>query len=197
MANRVYLAIDLGAESGRVMAGLWNGKTIRLEEIHRFPNGPVYLGDSLRWDVVRLWAEIQNGLALAAKKYGKAIVSVGADTWGVDYVLLDRPRRDAGPALRLPRRPHQRDDGKGLQEGASRGDLRPDRPAVHAVQHAVPVAGAQAGTRPGMLEAADVPAVHARLHPLGAVRLARAPSSPSPPPRSASTRSRATGRPAC
>ena len=90
MPSRVYLAIDLGAESGRVMAGLWNGKTIRLEEIHRFPNGPVYLGDSLRWDVVRLWAEIQNGLACAASKYGKAIVSVGADTWGVDYVLLDR-----------------------------------------------------------------------------------------------------------
>jgi rhamnulokinase len=85
---RVYLAIDLGAESGRVVAGVWNGKTIRLEEIHRFPNGPVYLGDSLRWDVVRLWAEIQNGLALAGKKYGKSIVSVGADTWGVDYVLL-------------------------------------------------------------------------------------------------------------
>ena len=72
------------------MAGLWNGKTIRLEEVHRFPNGPVYLGDSLRWDVVRLWAEIQSGLALAARKYGKAIVSVGADTWGVDYVLLNR-----------------------------------------------------------------------------------------------------------
>jgi rhamnulokinase len=90
MAQRVYLAIDLGAESGRVMAGLWNGKTIRLEEVHRFPNGPVYLADSLRWDVMRLWAEIQNGLALAAKKYGKSIVSVGADTWGVDYVLLNR-----------------------------------------------------------------------------------------------------------
>jgi rhamnulokinase len=88
MPHRVYLAIDLGAESGRVVAGVWNGKSIRLEEIHRFPNGPVYLGDSLRWDVVRLWAEIQNGLALAGKKHGKSIVSVGADTWGVDYVLL-------------------------------------------------------------------------------------------------------------
>jgi rhamnulokinase len=90
MPHKVYLAIDLGAESGRVMAGLWNGKTIRLEEVHRFSNGPVYLGDSLHWDVVRLWAEIQSGLALAAKKYGKAVVSVGADTWGVDYVLLNR-----------------------------------------------------------------------------------------------------------
>jgi len=93
---RIYLAIDLGAESGRVVAGLWNGKTIRLEEIHRFPNGPVYLGDSLRWDVVRLWAEIQNGLSLAARKYGKGIVSVGADTWGVDYVLLSRSNEMLG-----------------------------------------------------------------------------------------------------
>ena len=90
MSKRVYLAIDLGAESGRVMAGLWNGKTLRLEEVHRFPNGPVLLGDSLRWDVLRLWAEIQNGLALAARQYGKSIVSVGADTWGVDFVLLNR-----------------------------------------------------------------------------------------------------------
>ena len=90
MAQRVYLGIDLGAESGRVIAGLWNGKTIKLEEVHRFPNGPVLLGDTLRWDVLRLWAEIQNGLALAAKKYGKSIVSVGADTWGVDFVLLNK-----------------------------------------------------------------------------------------------------------
>jgi rhamnulokinase len=90
MRQRVYLAIDLGAESGRVIAGLWNGKTISLEEVHRFPNGPVQLADSLRWDVLRLWSEIQNGLALAAKKFGKSIVSVGADTWGVDFVLLNR-----------------------------------------------------------------------------------------------------------
>src|SRR5215469_12749803 len=85
---QTYLAIDLGAESGRVIAGLWNGKTLRLEEVHRFPNGPVFLGESMRWDTLRLWAEIQNGLGLAAKKYGKSIISVGADTWGVDYVLL-------------------------------------------------------------------------------------------------------------
>jgi rhamnulokinase len=90
MPTRVYLATDLGAESGRVMAGLWNGKTLRLEEVHRFPNGPIPLADSLRWDVLRLWAEIQNGLALAAKKYGESVVSVGADTWGVDFVLLNR-----------------------------------------------------------------------------------------------------------
>ena len=90
MVQQVYLAVDLGAESGRVIAGLWNGKTLGIEELHRFPNGPVYLGDSLRWDVVRLWAEIQTGLTAAARKFGKAVVSAGADTWGVDYVLLTR-----------------------------------------------------------------------------------------------------------
>ncbi len=89
-STQVYLGIDLGAESGRVMAGLWNGQTLQLEELHRFPNGPVYVGETMRWDVLRLWSEIQNGLAIAAKKYGKQIVSVGADTWGVDYVLLTK-----------------------------------------------------------------------------------------------------------
>jgi rhamnulokinase len=88
--HKIYLAIDLGAESGRVIAGLWNGKMLRLDEVHRFPNGPVHLAGTMRWDVLRLWAEIQNGLARAAAKYGKAIVSVGADTWGVDFVLLNR-----------------------------------------------------------------------------------------------------------
>lgn len=90
MSNRVYLAIDLGAESGRLMAGLWNGRTLEIEEVHRFPNGPVLLAGSLRWDVLRLWGEIQNGLGLAAKRYGNSIVSVGADAWGVDFVLLNR-----------------------------------------------------------------------------------------------------------
>src|SRR5579859_2702051 len=90
MNQQVYLAIDLGAESGRVMAGLWNGKTITVQEIHRFPNGPVQIASTLRWDVLRLWQEIQTGLSLAGRRYGKRIVSVGADTWGVDFVLLNR-----------------------------------------------------------------------------------------------------------
>ena len=90
MVEKVYLAVDVGAESGRVIAGLWNGRRLRLEEIHRFPNGPVALGESIRWDLMRLWGEIQNGLALAGKKYGRRVVSVGADTWGVDFVLLNQ-----------------------------------------------------------------------------------------------------------
>ena len=90
MAERCYLGVDLGAESGRVIAGLFDGKRIRLEEIHRFPNGPVPVADTLRWDVLRLWAEIQAGLAKAAPTYGQSAVSIGVDTWGVDYVLLGK-----------------------------------------------------------------------------------------------------------
>lgn len=96
MKKKVYLAVDLGAESGRVIAGLWNGKTIRLEEVHRFSNGATVLGESLRWDVLRLWSEIQIGLTLAGKKYGRQVVSVGADTWGVDFVLLNQQEEILG-----------------------------------------------------------------------------------------------------
>jgi rhamnulokinase len=90
MSDQVYLGIDLGAESGRVMAGAWDGRAMRVEELHRFPNGPVNVAGTLRWDVLRLWSEIQTGLALAAKHFGDAIVSVGVDTWGVDFVLLTK-----------------------------------------------------------------------------------------------------------
>jgi rhamnulokinase len=90
MSDQVYLGIDLGAESGRVMAGLWDGKAMRVEELHRFSNQPVQLADSLHWDVLLLWSEIQIGLSIAAKRFGDAIVSVGVDTWGVDFVLLSK-----------------------------------------------------------------------------------------------------------
>jgi rhamnulokinase len=86
--EQVYLGVDLGAESGRVIAGLWDGKTMRLEELHRFPNGGVWLGDTFRWDALRLWSEIQNGLAVGARNYARAVRSVGVDTWGVDFTLL-------------------------------------------------------------------------------------------------------------
>jgi rhamnulokinase len=88
MADACYLGVDLGAESGRVMAGLFDGRRVRLEQIHRFPNGAISLGTTFRWDILRLWSEIQDGLTRAAAQFGDRIVSVGVDTWGVDYVLL-------------------------------------------------------------------------------------------------------------
>ena len=90
MKEQCYLGVDLGAESGRVVAGLFDGQRIRLDEQHRFPNGPVSLGGTLRWNVISLWSEIQTGLAKSAQTFGENIASVGVDTWGVDYVLLSK-----------------------------------------------------------------------------------------------------------
>ena len=84
------LAFDLGAESGRAMLGQFNGERLRLSEAHRFPNGPVRLPDGLHWDALRLWTEIKRGLALAVQEHGADLASVGLDTWGVDFGLLDR-----------------------------------------------------------------------------------------------------------
>jgi rhamnulokinase len=83
-----FLAFDLGAESGRAVVGHLAGDRLRLEEIHRFPNGPVQVLDSLHWDVLRLWTEIKHGLGLAARAYGRDLLSAGLDTWGVDFGLL-------------------------------------------------------------------------------------------------------------
>ena len=83
-----YLAIDLGAESGRVMLGELSGGRLRLRELHRFANTPVRAKGTLRWDVIRLWNEIQVGLRAASTH--APIRSLACDSWGVDYVLLDR-----------------------------------------------------------------------------------------------------------
>jgi len=88
MARRVALAVDLGASGGRVVSGAFDGRLLELEEIHRFDNGPVAFGGQLVWDVVRLWQEVVAGLRLAAARHGRAVESVGADTWGVDFSFL-------------------------------------------------------------------------------------------------------------
>jgi rhamnulokinase len=88
--TRNYLAVDLGAESGRTMVGTFEGSRLSLTETHRFPNGPVRLPDGLHWDVLRLWSEIKTGIGISAAKLDKNIESIGLDTWGVDFALLDR-----------------------------------------------------------------------------------------------------------
>jgi rhamnulokinase len=89
MSPRIYLAIDLGASSGRVMAGRFDGRRLRLEEVHRFGNAGCHLPDGWHWEITGLFAEIKKGLAAAGARYGRALVSAGVDTWGVDYGLLD------------------------------------------------------------------------------------------------------------
>lgn len=95
----LHLAIDLGASSGRVLVGNLAEGEVLLEEVHRFANGPVLVGKRLHWNLLGLWQEIEVGLSVAAKRYGDRIKSIGVDTWGVDYVLLDENLDLLGPAF--------------------------------------------------------------------------------------------------
>jgi rhamnulokinase len=83
------LAFDLGAESGRAVRGAFDGARLTMDEIYRFPNEPVRVPDGLYWDALRLFHEMQIGLRKAGQEPG-SITSVGVDTWGVDFALLDR-----------------------------------------------------------------------------------------------------------
>ena len=85
-----FVALDLGAESGRAMLAAFDGRTLRLEEVHRFPNGGVRVLDSLHWNPLRLFADIKHGLEACAQKAGRAVSGLGLDTWGVDFALLGR-----------------------------------------------------------------------------------------------------------
>jgi rhamnulokinase len=89
MAAETYAAVDLGAESGRVVVGQLAGKQLSLREVHRFKSTPVWVNGHLHWDALRLYDEVQNGLTAAVKSGGE-LRSLGVDTWGVDFGLLDR-----------------------------------------------------------------------------------------------------------
>jgi rhamnulokinase len=90
MSEKCLLAVDMGASSGRVVAGHFDGERLRLEEVHRFENGPVEVVGTLHWDLLAQWTKITDGLRAAREQCGDRIVSVGVDTWGVDFVLLGR-----------------------------------------------------------------------------------------------------------
>jgi rhamnulokinase len=91
-----FLAIDLGASSGRVMAGQWDGQRFALHELHRFPNGPVEVRRHLHWDVLRLWQEMTIGIGRYTAQNNGRLAGIGIDTWAVDFALLDRAGRLLG-----------------------------------------------------------------------------------------------------
>lgn len=91
-----HFAIDLGAESGRCVVGiLQNGKLV-LDELCRFPTKAMTIQGGLHWNIYRFYEEILAGLSLYSKKYGPELDSIGVDTWGVDFGLLDKDDRLLG-----------------------------------------------------------------------------------------------------
>jgi rhamnulokinase len=85
---RRYLALDLGAESGRAVLGEFDGERLVCAEVHRFANQPVQLPGALHWDILRIYAEIVLGIN-SAQTPAEGLASVGVDAWGVDFGLLD------------------------------------------------------------------------------------------------------------
>lgn len=90
MAALNFCALDLGAESGRVMLGQFDGGQLRLSEAHRFASVPVRLPDGLHSDVLHIWSELKAGMTMASRTANGAIAGIGTDTWGVDFAFLDK-----------------------------------------------------------------------------------------------------------
>jgi len=84
-----FVAVDLGASSGRLMVGHWDGRRFSLDELHRFPNGGVNLHGCIYWDALRIWSEIQNGLTKYRSRFADPPAGIAVDAWGVDFALLD------------------------------------------------------------------------------------------------------------
>lgn len=92
--SRAFAAVDLGAESGRVALGRFEGERVRLDVVHRFANRPVWLDDGLHWDLLNLFGDALDGIGRAADS--AQLDGIGVDAWGVDYALLSSDHRTLG-----------------------------------------------------------------------------------------------------
>ncbi len=91
------LAFDIGASSGRAIVGTFIDNQLKLDELYRFPNEGVRIFDSFYWDILKIFQEIKKSLSLYVNTYGSQLDSIGIDTWGVDFVLLDDNDEIIGP----------------------------------------------------------------------------------------------------
>ena len=110
MAGQAYVAFDLGAESGRAMLAHLKGNKLTLTETHRFANNLRQLPSGLHWSLTELWGELLTGLKKTsdlAKQKKLRLVSLGVDTWGVDFGLIGKGGQLLGlpHAYRDPRNP--------------------------------------------------------------------------------------------
>ncbi|MDH4257569.1 MAG: FGGY family carbohydrate kinase, partial [Candidatus Aminicenantes bacterium] len=105
MSIERFIAFDFGAESGRAILGSLEGKKIRLEELHRFPNKQINVLGHIHWDMTYLLAELKKGLRSAVERGYRELLGLGVDTWGVDFGLVGRNNQILGHpyAYRDPR----------------------------------------------------------------------------------------------
>ncbi|MEM2088216.1 MAG: rhamnulokinase family protein [Thermoproteota archaeon] len=89
MAYHTFIAFDLGAESGRAMLGILNDGKLKIEELYRFPNIPVKVNIHLYWDTLKIWSEMKTAISKVQAAYRTSLKSIGVDTWGVDFALID------------------------------------------------------------------------------------------------------------
>ncbi|WP_340013219.1 rhamnulokinase family protein [Paenibacillus sp. FSL K6-1318] len=106
------LAADYGAGSGRVVRGSFDGSRLSLQEVHRFNNEPVQLGDGLYWDFLRLFHELKQGIVKGAQGISPSVRSIAVDTWGVDYGLVD----GVGRLCSNPRHYRERRNAQWMEE---------------------------------------------------------------------------------
>lgn len=89
ISTKNYIAFDIGASNGRCVVGKFDGENLQLEIINRFENCYIRVHEHLYWDVLRLFQNVKNSLRIASKTYKNELASIGVDTWGVDFGLLD------------------------------------------------------------------------------------------------------------
>ncbi|MDR1290410.1 MAG: rhamnulokinase, partial [Planctomycetaceae bacterium] len=89
MKSKIYLAVDLGASGGRVIAGKFDGQKIELEEFSRFEHCAEEIDGGFYWQIPHLWGGVLNGLEAAKDMLETPPASIGVDSWAVDFVLLD------------------------------------------------------------------------------------------------------------
>ena len=118
--KHTYLAADFGGGSGRIIAGFLLNDRLELEEIYRFSNRQVKLGNHIYWDFPALFEDMKTGLKLAAQK-GYAVKGIGIDTWGVDFHVRDgRPCRCRKSSARVRHSTESSGEGSDCASGAIR-----------------------------------------------------------------------------
>ena len=141
--KHTYLAADFGGGSGRIIAGFLHHGKLELEEVYRFCNRQVKLGNHIYWDFPALFEDMKTGLKLAAQK-GYAVKSIGIDTWGVDFGLLDR----RGNLMQNPvhyRDPHTVGVPEQVFKSIPKRSITKTGDSAHALQHPVPIILSGAG----------------------------------------------------